>query len=74
MSIYSGFATRQQEETYDHCINSLLYILQKRILKFYTNEKTDEYKFSSLVQKIYLQIKQMEKAKYLDPKCSYAIQ
>jgi len=37
MSIYSGFATRTQEECYDQCIDSLLYILQRRVIKFYKN-------------------------------------
>ncbi len=41
MSIYSGFATRFQEEAYDNCIDSLLYILQKRIIKFYQGETAD---------------------------------
>ena len=44
MSIYSGFATRHQEEKYDECLDSVLYILQKRIIKFYSNEKADEEK------------------------------
>ena len=42
MSIYSGFATRIQEETYDDCLDSVLYILQKRILKFYQGDYADE--------------------------------
>ena len=41
MSIYSGFATRHQEETYDGLIEDLLYILQKRIIKFYKKEEAD---------------------------------
>jgi len=36
MSIYSGFATRFQEEAYDHCLDSMLYVLQKRIIRFYS--------------------------------------
>ena len=35
MSIYSGFATRHQEETYNNLTEDLLFILQKRIIKFY---------------------------------------
>lgn len=41
MSIYSGFATRSLEETYDHCVCDMLFILQKRILKFYQNIDAD---------------------------------
>jgi hypothetical protein len=41
MSIYSGFATRAQEELYDNCLDSLLSILQRRIIKFYQDEPAD---------------------------------
>jgi hypothetical protein len=73
MSIYSGFATRAQEETYDQCIDSLLYILQKRIIKFYRNEEADEERFVALVLKIHHQLKNMEPHKYLEPKTSNTI-
>jgi hypothetical protein len=70
MSIYSGFATRSQEEIYDHFLEGVLYILQKRVLKFYHNEKADEEKFISSLNKLYHQMKSMEKHKYLEPKLS----
>ena len=73
MSIYSGFATRFQEEAYDHCIDSLLYVLQKRIIRFYSGEPADEEKFVSVVLKLNQQMKKMEKSKYLDPKSSESI-
>jgi hypothetical protein len=38
MSIYSGFATRHQEQTYDHLLFDLIDVLQRRIIKFYTAE------------------------------------
>lgn len=38
MSIYSGFATRQQEETYDNYLLGLIEILQRRLLMFFRNE------------------------------------
>lgn len=41
MSIYSGFATRNQEQAYDQCIYDMLFVLQKRILKFYSNIDAD---------------------------------
>lgn len=59
MSIYSGFATRHQEESYDECLDSVLYILQKRILKFYNNERTDEDKFITVLSKLNQQMKNM---------------
>ena len=70
MSIYSGFATRHQEEKYDECLDSVLYILQKRIIKFYSNEKADEEKFMTILSKLHLQMKNMETHKYLEPKSS----
>ena len=73
MSIYSGFATRFQEESYDHCLDSLLYLLQKRIIKFYQNDTADEERFITLVLKLHQQMRNMEKSKYLEPKSSMAI-
>jgi uncharacterized protein with von Willebrand factor type A (vWA) domain len=73
MSIYSGFAMRSQEEAYDECIDSLLYVLQKRLIKFYQNEPTDEDKFISILTKLHSQMKNMENSKYLEPKTSVAI-
>ena len=73
MSIYSGFATRFQEEAYDHCIDSLLYVLQKRIIKFYQGEPADEERFISLVLKLNQQLRAMEKNKYLEPKSSQSV-
>ena len=35
MSIYSGFATRVQEQQYDTLIEDLIYVMTKRIIKFY---------------------------------------
>jgi hypothetical protein len=73
MSIYSGFATRAQEELYDNCLDSLLSILQRRIIKFYQDEPADEEKFASLVLKIHHQLRAMEKNKYLEPKNSASV-
>ena len=73
MSIYSGFATRFQEESYDHCLDSLLYLLQKRIIKFYQNDAADEERFIALVLKLHQQLRNMERSKYLEPKSSMAV-
>ena len=73
MSIYSGFATRVQEETYDEIVDSILFILQKRVLKFYNNEHADEEKFINSLIKLYSQMKVMETHKYLPPKNSATI-
>lgn len=70
MSIYSGFATRQQEEAYDSLAEDLVYVLQKRLLKFYHNEQADESKFISILSHIYASLLKMEDSKYLEPKLS----
>lgn len=41
MSIYSGFATRIQENAYDQLIVDLIQVLQRRIIKFYVEEEAD---------------------------------
>jgi hypothetical protein len=38
MSVYSGFATRQQEKRYNECLEYALSILTKRLYRFYTGE------------------------------------
>ena len=73
MSIYSGFATRVLEQNYDNLVEDLLYVLQKRIMKFYKKEEADEEKFLSILSHIYSQLHGMEKAKYLEPKTSESI-
>lgn len=35
MSVYSGFATRQQETKYNGLMETLLLALKKRVIKFY---------------------------------------
>ena len=55
-------------------MDSVLYILQKRVLKFYNNEHTDEDKFVNSLAKLYTQMKSMETHKYLPPKNSATIQ
>lgn len=41
MSIYSGFATRLQEQAYDQLIVDLISVLQRRVIKFYMGEEAD---------------------------------
>lgn len=48
----------------------MLYILQKRVLRFYRGQPTDEEKFVNLLSKLYSQMKSMEGHKYLEPKSS----
>lgn len=48
-------------------------MLQKRIMKFYKREETDEEKFLAILSQIYSQMHTMEKNKYLEPKTSESI-
>ena len=41
MSVYSGFATRQQETKYNNLIENLVIALKKRIIKFYNQDPCD---------------------------------
>lgn len=50
-----------------------MFILQKRLLKFYRNEPTNDLKFMELLIKIWSNVKIMEEAKYLQPKFSQSV-
>lgn len=39
--------------------------MQKRLLRFYKNQNTDEDKFLNILNKMYSQMKNMENHKYL---------
>lgn len=68
MSVYSGFATRQQEHKYNNLVETLIIAMKKRIIKFYAGEECDEGKFKLLVKKIYKKMFLMEKGKFMAPK------
>ncbi len=73
MSIYSGFATRQQEEAYNEAVSSVIYILQKRLVKFFRGEAANDVKFFQVLMRIVGSIRNMEEYKYLQPKFSQSI-
>lgn len=70
MSVYSGFATRQQELKYNNLLENLVIAFKKRIMKFYNNELCDEQKFMLLIKKIYKKMFLLEKGKFMTPKYS----
>lgn len=70
MSVYSGFATRQQESKYNNLLENLVIALKKRLLKFYSQEACDETKFKLLIKKIYKKMFILEKGKFMAPKFS----
>jgi hypothetical protein len=74
MSIYSGFAKRNQETFYDKLIFKTIEILCKYIfyIKFGTTE-INEVKFSKQILKLYKALLTLEKGKHLEPNISPAL-
>lgn len=70
MSVYSGFATRQQELKYNGLLENLVIALKKRLIKFYNQEPCDESKFKLLIKKLYKKMFLLEKGKFMTPKYS----
>lgn len=70
MSVYSGFATRQQESKYNGLVENLVIALKKRLIKFYNQDPCDEDKFKLLIKKIYKKMFLLEKGKFMNPKYS----
>ena len=63
MSIYSGFATRNQENYYDHILFNVMSTLLVRMIKFYSHEKADEEKFIKIMKRQEKVLRKMEKRK-----------
>jgi len=49
MSIYSGFATRNQEQFYDKILYNVISTLLVRISKFYKGESIEENNFFKII-------------------------
>ncbi len=73
MSVYSGFATRQQEKRYNECLEYALAILTKRVLRFYRGESCSDSKFVYLLTSIHDKMVQLEENKYLEPHFSHIL-
>lgn len=52
MSVYSGFATRLNEQQYNKQIVNLIKVLQRRVIKFYRSEPADEDAFKLVFQQV----------------------
>lgn len=63
MSIYSGFATRSQEQYYDKILYNLLSTLLLRLTKFYRREPVDDPAFLRIVFDQEKTLRKMEKRK-----------
>jgi hypothetical protein len=65
MSIYSGFATRNQEQTYDKMLYNLISTLLLRLGKFYKREPVYENTFLKIVFDQEKSLRKMEKHKVI---------
>ncbi|KAL4490776.1 hypothetical protein ABPG72_021830 [Tetrahymena utriculariae] len=70
MTIHSGFATRQQETNYNKCVEALVVVLFKRVVKVYTKEECEEEQFKQYLIKILSCMHELEAHKYAPPKYS----
>ena len=73
MSIYSGFGTRQQESTYNSLVESIIKLLQSKVVSNIKNEATTDPSFKIQLLKYYDILLKLEAHKYLLPKFSEAI-
>jgi hypothetical protein len=60
MSVYSGFATRQQEKRYNECLEYVLTMMTKRLIRFYLGETCNDVKFKYLLTSIHDKMQQLE--------------
>jgi hypothetical protein len=72
MSIYSGFGTRQQESAYNSLVESIIQLLQSRILSNFKSDSANESEFKIRLLKTYDMLLKLEAHKYLPPKFSDA--
>jgi|JI6StandDraft_1071083.scaffolds.fasta_scaffold01833_23 hypothetical protein len=63
MSVYSGFATRSQEQLYDNLLGNVIAALSLRIVKFYRKEVVDERKFRNVLEYQCRYLRKLEKRK-----------
>ena len=70
MSVYNGFATRQQETNYNRLVESLIFTLQARITLSAKEGPLSEEKFRQRILSLHEALSKMEAFKYSSPKIS----
>lgn len=71
MSVYSGFSTRSLESIYNHCICSLISVMQQFISNIIKSQNSLNCEsFSQDFYKNYSKLKKLEKQKHLQPNFS----
>jgi hypothetical protein len=73
MSIYSGFATRQQESFYNKIALRAMEMLSDRLIAFIRSDPFDEEAWYYHLRKIYKYMEILEAKKYLPPKFSSGV-
>ena len=68
MSVYNGFATRQQEAHYNKLVENLIFTLQTRLASEVKLEEVDEEKFRRRIMALYENLKRLELQKHSAPK------
>ena len=73
--IHSGFASKQQESTYNKFVMKAFEVFSEHVMLKYTQNISslnhlDESGFEKKIVKIYKALKLMEQAKHADPKFS----
>ncbi|CAI2377369.1 unnamed protein product [Moneuplotes crassus] len=72
MSIYSGFATRNQEDFYNRLVEKLISMMSEKIVANFNGQSLpDEISWSKKITKIHKTLAYMEQNKYLEPRYSY---
>jgi len=72
MSVYSGFATRLQETSYDQLTHSLIQLLSLRVLSLYRSDPIDEISWIRDFGQVYRRLIRLEQHKYQPPKLTSA--
>ena len=74
MSVYSGFSTRQQEVTYNRYTETMLLLLQDRLLNLQRHGEVqhDKYWLEQFLG-VYSQMRKMEGKKYFPPKLTRCV-
>lgn len=73
MSIFSGFGTRQQENSYNALVENTIFLMQNKVVANIKNEPVADPVFKMQLLKNYDNLVKLEVHKYLLPKFSEAI-
>ena len=73
MSVYSGFTTRHQEVTYNRLTETLLLLLQDRLLALQRHDQPTDRFWLEQFSSVFAQMNRMEAHKYFPPKLTQCV-